>query len=137
MGLMESSEDNKTKKVVLRPDQVVVINIILHQRHQEPRGQRDQAVGVMLDLIIIIDVIFDNISIVSSREDNDTRQMAVGPALVVVLDIFFGDVGVGRNHEESETKQMAAMPDLVLIYHFPTVARREKKMDPLTEETEE
>ena len=111
---MESSEENKTKKVVLRPDLVVVINIILHQRHQEPRGQRDQAVGVMLDLIIIIDVIFDNISIVSSREDNDTRQMAVGPALVIVLDVFFDDVSI-RSHEESETKQMAAMPGFVLI----------------------
>ena len=41
-----------------------------------------------------IDVIFDNVSIVRSHEDNNTRQMAVSPALVVVLNVFFDDVGV-------------------------------------------
>ena len=47
------------------------------------------------------------VSVVRSREDNETRQMAVSPALVVVLDVFFNDVSI-RDHEESETKQMAA-----------------------------
>ena len=55
-----------------------------------------------------------DISVIRSREDNETRQMAVSPALVVVLDVFFDDVST-KDHEESEPKQMAAMPDLVLI----------------------
>ena len=50
----------------------------------------------------------------SSGEENETKEVAVSPALVVVLDVFFDDVSV-KDHEESETKQMAAMPDLVVI----------------------
>ena len=53
-----------------------------------------------------MDVIFDNVSIVSNvrgREDSETRQMAVSPALVVVFDILFDNVSIG-NHEESKTK---------------------------------
>ena len=49
-----------------------------------------------------------------SREDNETRHMAVGPALVIILDVFLDAVSI-RSHEESKTKQMAVMPDLVLI----------------------
>ena len=56
---------------------------------------------VMPDLVVVIDI-----SVVRSRKDNETRQMAVSPALVVVLDVFFNDVSV--DHEESETKQLAA-----------------------------
>ena len=47
-------------------------------------------------------------------EDNETRQMAVSPALVVVLDVFLDDDSI-RSHEESETKQMVPLPNLVLL----------------------
>ena len=63
-------------------------------------------------MVVMPDLVVTDVSVVRSREDNETRQMAVSPALVIVLDVFFDDVI--RSHEESETKQMVAMPDLVL-----------------------
>ena len=57
-------------------------------------------------MVVMPDLVVTDVSVVRSREDNETRQMAVSPALVVVLDVFFNDVSV--DHEESETKQLAA-----------------------------
>ena len=99
------------------PDLVVIIeddnfdDVILVRSREENQIKR---MAVRPDLVVGIDVIFDDLSIVSivrSREENETRQMAVSPALVV-LDVFFYDVSI-KDHDE--TKQMAAMPDLVVI----------------------
>ena len=64
-------------------------------------------------MVVMPDLVVTDVSVVRSREDNETRQMAVSPALVIVLNMFVNDVSI-RSHEENKTKQMAAMPDLVL-----------------------
>ena len=64
-------------------------------------------------MVVMPDLVVTDVSVVRSREDNETRQMAVSPALVVVTAVF--DYVSVRNHEESETKQLAALPDLVVI----------------------